>query len=578
MKHYSKLLTILFLLTFSASINAQELTNYNLYQQNNYLFNPAITGNDGCITAFANSRFQWVGIDGAPATNSFGIQGFLTRSMGMGIFIANDKHSNFNNLNAKLSYSYRIIFGKDHFLSFGAAAGIFNNSVNFDDVINYDPTDPLMQTDYYNSTQFSANFGLFYSFKQLELQLALPQLFHEKQANFFTLGSIAYDVLYNNPQWDLKPMVMVQKPTIGSLQAEANMVAMWKKTIWTSIGYRTDKTLIAGVGFNYKNLGIGYATQFGFSPINNFSRGTHEIQLVVKFGNKLCEKQSNRTVITGRVSSIADNSPVKTQVIVYKDKRKVGKAKTDTSGFYRLELKPDNSYEIGVEDENYQEYKEFLSLNATQTEKTVNIKLLPGSAVVKGKILDSKTNSKIDATIEIYKYDSILVDRIDAKGDYKIKLKPNESYTFVAVSDGYFSQKFKINITLTKNLHVIRDIILEENVIGKIYEIRNITFKTGTSKLTKESYTILDSLVDILLANPELKIELGGHTDNMGSASYNLILSKERAQICADYIISKGVEPDKIEVVGYGEAKPLVPNDTEINRDKNRRVEYKIIE
>ena len=578
MKNYLTILIILFLLSFSFQSKAQELTNYSLYQQNNYLFNPAITGNDGCINAFVNTRFQWVGINGAPAIYTFGMHGFLTKSMGLGIFIANDKHSNFNNLNAKLSYSYRVIFEKDHFLSFGAGLGIFNNSVVFDDVINYDPNDPLMSMDYYNKTLFSANAGIFYSFKKLELQFALPHLFHQNKANFFSLASIAYDVLSDNKEWDLKPMVMVQKPMVSSLQAEINLMGMWKETVWTSLAYRTDKTLIAGIGLNYKNIGIGYATQFGFSPYNNFSNGTHEIQLSVKFGDKICRNRENKTIVSGYITDTIQKQGINTEIVVYKNDKKVNKTNSDTSGYFYLELNPDNTYEIRIENEDYQSYIELLTIYPAEKEKTVNISLLPANAIVQGIIIDNEDNSKIKAIIKIYKNDTVFVKTINPKGNYELKLKPDEKYKFIASATGYITQQYRIEISSTKNLHITKDLKFDENKIGKIYVLSDIEYETRTSNLTKKSYLALDNLTETLIANPDMRIELRGHTDNIGSSAGNQKLSEVRAQNCYNYLISKEIDKNRLEYNGYGEKVPINANDTEENRNKNRRIEYKIIE
>ena len=75
-----------------------------------------------------------------------------------------------------------------------------------------------------------------------------------------------------------------------------------------------------------------------------------------------------------------------------------------------------------------------------------------------------------------------------------------------------------------------------------------------------------------------MRFEISGHTDNVGKADANKILSQNRAKACVDYMISKGIASDRLVPKGYGQTKPLVPNDTPENRFKNRRVEAKIIE
>ena len=92
-----------------------------------------------------------------------------------------------------------------------------------------------------------------------------------------------------------------------------------------------------------------------------------------------------------------------------------------------------------------------------------------------------------------------------------------------------------------------------------------------------ESYAELDRLFTILKNNPEMKIEIGGHTDDVGSDEYNLNLSRERANAVITYLVGKGTTADRLTAKGYGESKPEVPNTNDENRATNRRVEFRIL-
>jgi outer membrane protein OmpA-like peptidoglycan-associated protein len=85
-------------------------------------------------------------------------------------------------------------------------------------------------------------------------------------------------------------------------------------------------------------------------------------------------------------------------------------------------------------------------------------------------------------------------------------------------------------------------------------------------------------LVALLKGNPEKKIEIGGHTDNVGSDEANLTLSNNRAQSVVDYLIKKGIATTRLTAKGYGETLPIATNDTDAGRAKNRRTEFKVIE
>jgi outer membrane protein OmpA-like peptidoglycan-associated protein len=109
--------------------------------------------------------------------------------------------------------------------------------------------------------------------------------------------------------------------------------------------------------------------------------------------------------------------------------------------------------------------------------------------------------------------------------------------------------------------------------------IENINFDTGTATLRPESFKALNEVGDILARSPGLRIEIGGHTDDRGTDMQNLKLSKARAEAVLEYLARKFPELDTraFTVVGYGESQPLVPNDSEIGRAQNRRVEFKVL-
>ncbi len=108
--------------------------------------------------------------------------------------------------------------------------------------------------------------------------------------------------------------------------------------------------------------------------------------------------------------------------------------------------------------------------------------------------------------------------------------------------------------------------------------LNNIFFDLGKYELRKESYIELTVLLSYLQQNPKMKIEIQGHTDNTGSEESNLILSQNRAESVMNYLISKGVDPQRVSAAGYGESQPLAPNDTEEGRARNRRTAFQILE
>ena len=107
--------------------------------------------------------------------------------------------------------------------------------------------------------------------------------------------------------------------------------------------------------------------------------------------------------------------------------------------------------------------------------------------------------------------------------------------------------------------------------------INNIFFDFNKSELKPESYPELDRLYNYLKDNSDIKVEISGHTDNIGTDEYNLNLSQERANTVKEYLVSKGISSERIVSKGYGKTRPVAGNDTDEGRQLNRRVEFKII-
>ncbi|MCZ4222630.1 OmpA family protein [Pedobacter sp. SJ11] len=110
----------------------------------------------------------------------------------------------------------------------------------------------------------------------------------------------------------------------------------------------------------------------------------------------------------------------------------------------------------------------------------------------------------------------------------------------------------------------------------------NIYYEFNSAELTEPSKKVLDALVVIMDDNPEMEIELGSHTDNIGTDAYNQELSERRAKSCVDYLVSKNIAQNRMTFKGYGESTPVAPNkfkngkDNPDGRAKNRRTEFKV--
>jgi len=123
---------------------------------------------------------------------------------------------------------------------------------------------------------------------------------------------------------------------------------------------------------------------------------------------------------------------------------------------------------------------------------------------------------------------------------------------------------------------IIKEVPVEIQKVMK--DLSNALFKFGSFKLGETEKGYLDTVADWIKSEPEINVEIGGHTDNVGSDSYNQKLSEQRAKAVHDYIVSQGVDKSRLSYKGYGESEPIATNETEAGRQRNRRVELKILQ
>jgi outer membrane protein OmpA-like peptidoglycan-associated protein/tetratricopeptide (TPR) repeat protein len=204
--------------------------------------------------------------------------------------------------------------------------------------------------------------------------------------------------------------------------------------------------------------------------------------------------------------------------------------------------------------------------------------------VLKGDVKDEDGKVIDDARIELKYTDSREVEEIDVRdddGSYAavVNLYKNEDVVVSVKSD---TQQLAFNsrvFTLADTANTVQTISMEvpEVKTGETYRINDIQFALNSSDLSESSKRVLDDFAEYLVENSELIIEIGGHTDDIGDPDKNMVLSTDRAFEVFGYLQEKGVKGNRMTFRGYGQTKPLVPNDTEENRRKNRRTEFKMI-
>lgn len=131
----------------------------------------------------------------------------------------------------------------------------------------------------------------------------------------------------------------------------------------------------------------------------------------------------------------------------------------------------------------------------------------------------------------------------------------------------------------SENKKLFQNLINDSTDSSKSITLKNIYFENGNAILKSESYPMLEELATFLNENKSLSLEIIGHTDNVGNASQNLVLSKERAKSVIDFLVEKGIEKTRLKANGYGQEKPIASNDDEKEgRELNRRIEVRVLE
>ena len=206
---------------------------------------------------------------------------------------------------------------------------------------------------------------------------------------------------------------------------------------------------------------------------------------------------------------------------------------------------------------------------------------IPKDAPIDVTVSDFKNNLKANeiivfkSQINSKEYQGLTDDngkfsiRLPAGDKYEIFIlgfKDSTSYNILDIpattGNAYYKNAFKVDIQFQPS---------------KTFVLDDCNFETGKATLQPESYSVLDELVAYLVRKDDEKIELGGHTDNVGSAASNLKLSLDRANTVRAYLLTKGIDPDRVTAKGYGMSEPIADNKSEEGRALNRRTEVKIL-
>ena len=339
----SKLIITPFVMLLALQLMAQQRPHYTQYILNNYILNPALSGIENYVDIKFSMRDQWVGLDGAPQTAYFSVQGPIGKKdyrtsatsfevpgenprgkaywenytaaephHGIGMTLINDKTGSYNRFSAAATYAYHLGLSPTTNLAAGFSAGITKVSVDrskHDFTGSGDPFDPATGASLngeLSKIRPDLGVGLWLYSRDYFIGLSAQQVIPQKiqfvdDAAFLTKGRLVPHVFLTagyrfmlNDDVNAIPSVMIKYidgSSRNSFQPEANLKLQYRDLMWVGGSYRYQDGYAVMAGLNISNtLNMGYAYDFTTTALNTVSRGTHELLVGLTIGNKYSQK------------------------------------------------------------------------------------------------------------------------------------------------------------------------------------------------------------------------------------------------------------------------------------------------
>ena len=293
-----KIAIISFILLFNCSINieAQQLPIYSQYLLNDYAYNPAVAGKNDYFDVKSNHRYQWVGITDAPRTYTLTINGPLKHEkMGLGGFIYTDHVGPTRRTGFQASYSYHFRLNSTLKLSLALSAGLSEWKLDAHKITLDVSNDMVLINNIMRTVVPDAKFGFLLYDKNWFFGAAIPNLIQSK-LEFSNTTNTGLSKLENhyyahggytliiNEDINIEPSLLIKYGPPAPIQFDIMARAIWKQQVWAGLAYRTMDAASLMLGYLFKeNILFGYSYDFSTSNIRNYSSGTHEFMLGVRF-------------------------------------------------------------------------------------------------------------------------------------------------------------------------------------------------------------------------------------------------------------------------------------------------------
>lgn len=287
----------LVLIVIAPKANAQQETMYTQYMSNVLSINPAYAGSNDMLSMTAVSRNQWVGIGGAPETQTFSIHSPVTKyHMGLGLSFMKDKIGPINQTGLAFDYSYTVDFDRRRYLAFGLKGGVNFYSAGYTDLELVDPNDVVFQSDQIHRFLPNVGVGLYYYTERFYAGLSAPKLIeniinpHEgysseyvnrEELHLFFMSGYVFDV---NRILKFKPHFMVKYVQDAPISIDLSAQFLIYDRLWLGAMYRLGDSFGGLMQVQITNqLKVGYSYDLSINQIGVYSGGTHEIMVSYDF-------------------------------------------------------------------------------------------------------------------------------------------------------------------------------------------------------------------------------------------------------------------------------------------------------
>jgi type IX secretion system PorP/SprF family membrane protein len=277
--------------------NAQFDPMVTQYMNNEMFINPAYTGTIKALVTTLSYRNQWVGLEGAPVTQTFTINTALGKKCGAGISAMNESIGITNQLRVYGSYAYRIRTSHRSQLSFGLQGGIISRRENRNELYLYDGNDQVFTNYIPNVVVPNAGFGMYFYTSRYYIGFSIPRMLknsinydastvkttaNQKDWHYYLTTAYVFNLSDN---FKLKPSVMIKHVSGAPVQGELSLQVIAMKTWWMGAAYRSGDAVSALAGIQVTpHLRIFYSYDYTLTEIRNYSSGSHEITISYDFG------------------------------------------------------------------------------------------------------------------------------------------------------------------------------------------------------------------------------------------------------------------------------------------------------